>query len=171
MLDKTHATIPRPTALIVVSDDTVVHLVGVSAQVALDEAPCLISREVEENVQAINITGVQADGATSLCSRIAILQEVVGDFWRTCHFASSLQAKNEDIKDKTVVLEEGRFDIPTPIQCTPCNLPPRELGKHLLHLFTLFNSWLRQREVLDKEGSATERSKGPGAQWAVSIPL
>jgi hypothetical protein len=61
-------TISRPTALIVVSDDIVVRRVGVSTQVALDEVPRLISREAEENVQAINITGVQADGVTSLCS-------------------------------------------------------------------------------------------------------
>jgi len=69
VLDETHATIPRPTALIVVSDDIAIHLVGVSAQVALDEVPCLISREAEENVQAINITGVQAEGIMRSFSR------------------------------------------------------------------------------------------------------
>ena len=72
----------------------------------LDETPRLISGEAEENVQAINITGVQADGVTSLCSRITILQEVIGHLWRTSHFVSSLQAKNEEIKDKTVVLKD-----------------------------------------------------------------
>ena len=74
---------------------------GVSAQVALDEAPRLISGEAEDNVQAINITGVQADGVTSLCSRIAILQEVIGYLWRT------------GIKDKTVVLEDKGRELKT----------------------------------------------------------
>jgi hypothetical protein len=86
---------------------------GVSAQVALDEVPRLISGEAEENVQAINITGVQADGVTSLCSRIAILQEVIGHLWRTGHFASLLQAKNEEITDKTVVLEDKGRELKT----------------------------------------------------------
>ena len=73
-------TIPRPTAVIVTSDDIVVHRVGVSTQVASYEVPRLVSGEAEENVQSISTTGVQADGVTSLCSRIAILQEVMWAF-------------------------------------------------------------------------------------------
>ena len=79
----------------------------------MNEVPRLISGEAEENVQAINITGIQADGVTSLCSRIAILQEVIRHLWRTGHFAGSLQAKNEEIKDKTVVLEDKGRELKT----------------------------------------------------------
>ena len=50
-------TIPRPTALIVASDDIVVHRVGVTTQVASDEVPRLVSGEAEENVQSISIMG------------------------------------------------------------------------------------------------------------------
>jgi hypothetical protein len=43
-----------------------------------------------------------------------VLQEIVRHLWRAHHLTSSLQAENEEIKDKTIVLEdEGRELKPT----------------------------------------------------------
>lgn len=56
-------------------------------------------------MQAIHITGIQANGMASFSCRIPVLKEIVGHLWRTSHLAGSLQTKDEEIKDKAIVLE------------------------------------------------------------------
>ena len=147
VLDETHATIPRLTALIVVSDDIVVRQVGVSTQVALVEVPCLISGEVEENVQAINITGAQAYGVTGLCSRIARLQEVIEHLWRTGHFPSLLQAKNEEIKDETIVLEDKGRELRTTNETEHIHVRHILVGQHRI----ILRSDVIRQDVIENE--------------------
>ena len=78
MLDKSHAAILRPATLVVVSNNVVVGRIGVCTQVSLNKVVHFICGETEENMEPVNITRVQTDGVASLCSRITILQKLLG---------------------------------------------------------------------------------------------
>lgn len=103
MLDQTHATIPRPATLVVVADDIVICRIWVRTEVTLDEIAGLLRSEAEENVDPVDVSGIQPNGVPCLGSGVAILQEVVGHLRWTCHLACTLQPEDEDVEDKSTL--------------------------------------------------------------------
>lgn len=109
MLDESHAAIPRPAALIVVANDVVISRIRIGGEIALDEITGFISTEPKQDVESVNVTRVETDGMTCFSSRITILKEVIRHLGRPRHLTCSLKAKNEEIEDQTIILEdEGR---------------------------------------------------------------
>ena len=111
VLDETHTTISWPAALVVVPNDIVVRRVRVCAEVPLNEVTRLLCSEAEEDVDPVNVTGVQPDRMARLGCRVTVLQEVVRHLQWTGHLARALQAENEEIKDETIVLEDESQEL------------------------------------------------------------
>ena len=113
VLDQPHATVSRPASFVVVSDDVVIGRIGVGGQIPLDQVTSFVRCESEENVQTVDVAGVETDGVSSFGSRVAVLEEVVGLLWRTSHFAGSVQTEDQEIENETVVLEDKGRELET----------------------------------------------------------
>jgi hypothetical protein len=112
VLDESHTTIARPTFLVIVTHDILIVGIRLSAEVSLDKVPRFFGSEAEENVDLVDIARVQSDWVAYFRSRVLELQEIVGHRRRTRHLASALQAENEQIEHKTIVLHKK-------VRCTP----------------------------------------------------
>jgi hypothetical protein len=79
----------------------------------LDEVARLISREAEEDMNAIDVARVEADRMAGFGGAVSELQEVVGKLRRTGHFARTLQAEDEQVEYETVILEDEGGELKT----------------------------------------------------------
>jgi hypothetical protein len=122
VLDQPHTTIAWPATLVVVANDVVVRRVGICAEVTLDKVSSFLSSEAEENMNAIDVSRVQANGMASLGRNVSVLEEVVGHLGRTSHLTRALQAKNEDIQDQTVVLKNESGELQTSDEAIPIRM-------------------------------------------------
>ncbi len=104
VLDQPHTTVARPAAFIVIPNVVVVRRIWLGGKVTLNQITSFVDGESEENVEAIHITGIQANGMASFSGRVAVLEEVIGHLWRTIHLASALQTEDKEIKDKACVV-------------------------------------------------------------------
>ena len=114
MLDEPHAAVAGPAALVVVTNDVVVSGIGVRAEVPLDEIAGFVGGEAEHDVEAVDVAGVEANGMSGFSGTITVLEEVVRELRRTGHFTGTLEAEDEEIEDKPVVLEHESRELKTP---------------------------------------------------------
>ena len=62
--------------------------------------------EPEEDVEAVDITRVEADWMAGLGGGISVLQEIVEHLWGTSHFTCTRQTKDHATVHQAVVLED-----------------------------------------------------------------
>ena len=113
MLDQSHTAVSGPAPLIVISNNVVIGGIRVCRQIPLDEIARLVGSESEKNLEAINISRIQPDRMASFCSRIPVLQKVVWHLGWSSHLTGSLKAKNEQVKNKTIVLKHESRKLET----------------------------------------------------------
>lgn len=111
MLDQAHTAISRPTSFVIVPDNITVRWVGVGAEVSLDEITRLVGSESEEDMDAVDVAGVEADGMPCFGGAVTELEEIIGKLRRAGHLARSLEPEDEEIEDETVVLEDKRREL------------------------------------------------------------
>ena len=70
VLHEAHARVTRPALFVVVADDILVVRVGVLGEVALDKVTCLLRREAEEDVNAVDVARVESDRVRRLSGHI-----------------------------------------------------------------------------------------------------
>jgi len=63
-------------------------------------------REAEEDMKLVHITRIETDRVMCFGCGVTELKEVVGQLWRSSHLASPLQAQDEDIEHKSIILED-----------------------------------------------------------------
>lgn len=101
-----HALIARPASLVGVRAHSLVIRVRIRRQVTLDEFPRFLCRELEQHVNPVDVTSVEADRVTGLGSLVLELQEAVRQLRRAGNLGSTLETQNEEVQDETVVLED-----------------------------------------------------------------
>lgn len=73
-----------------------------------DETPVLPLGHIslpEEHMYSVNVSGVETDGVRRFGDNILEGQEVIWHLRRSNHFAGSLQAKHQQVKDKAIELD------------------------------------------------------------------
>mmetsp|Transcript_10204 Transcript_10204/g.41240 ORF Transcript_10204/g.41240 Transcript_10204/m.41240 type:complete len:678 (+) Transcript_10204:3871-5904(+) len=108
VLHESHARVPRPALLVVVSDHVLVVGIGVLGEVPLDEVLRLFRREPEEHVDLVDVPAVQADGVPGLRADVAVGDELVGHLRGTGNLARAGQTENQQIQHESVVLGHKR---------------------------------------------------------------
>ena len=111
VLDQPHAAISWPATFVVVADDIIVSRVGVGTEVPLYEVSRFVGGEAEQNVQFIDVAGVETDRMADFGGRITVLEEIVGHLGRTSHLAGTLETEDEEIHNEAVVLENKRGEL------------------------------------------------------------
>jgi hypothetical protein len=79
----------------------------------LNQIARLVSRKAEQDVDSIDVSGVETNGMARLRGAVAVLKEIVGELWRPSHFTGPLKTQNKEIKHKTVVLEYESGELKT----------------------------------------------------------
>lgn len=72
------------------------------------EAPNSCPVSPEEDVYAVDVAAVQADGVGALRSRVLEAEEVVGHLGRAGHLAGTVQAQHQQVHHQPVVLHDER---------------------------------------------------------------
>jgi len=67
----------------------------------------------EEHVKSFDVARVQPDGMSHFGRDVLKREEVVGHLWRSSHFAGTLQSEHQEVKNKSVVLDDERGELET----------------------------------------------------------
>jgi len=106
---ESHSRISGPTLLVVVANDVLIVGIGMLGEISLDELLGLLVGESIHDVDGLDVSGIQTNGVLRLHLDVVVGQKVVRQIWRSSHLGSSLQSKNQDVQDETIVLDdEGR---------------------------------------------------------------
>ena len=62
----------------------------------------------EEDVYAVDVTTVEADGMSALCGRVLEAEEVIGHLGRAGHLTGPVQAEHQQVHHQAVVLHDER---------------------------------------------------------------
>lgn len=113
VLDESHSAVSRPAPLRVEPDNILVVGVRVGREIPLDEVSRLVRLEAEEDVNPVDVSGVESDRVPRLGRRVPELEEVVGHLRGSSHLARPLQSEDEQVEDESVVLEDERRELET----------------------------------------------------------
>mmetsp|Transcript_4532 Transcript_4532/g.13244 ORF Transcript_4532/g.13244 Transcript_4532/m.13244 type:complete len:1314 (+) Transcript_4532:2393-6334(+) len=108
VLHEPHARVPGPALAVVVAHHVLVVGVGVLREVALDEVLGLLRGEAEEDVELVDVAGVEPHGVARLRGHVREGEEVVGHLGRARELRRAGEAQGEEVEDEPVVLaDEG----------------------------------------------------------------
>ncbi|KAG7106874.1 hypothetical protein HYQ44_013852, partial [Verticillium longisporum] len=104
-----HARISWPALLALKADNILKVGVGLFREETLDQVTRIFRSETQEHPDLVDITGVKTNRVTGFRLLVTELQEVIGALRGARNLAGSLGAKEQQVQDETVVLEnEGR---------------------------------------------------------------
>lgn len=55
-------------------------------------------------MDAVDVSTVQADGVSTLCSTVLEAEEIIGHLWRSSHFTGTVETQNEQVHHQPIVL-------------------------------------------------------------------
>ena len=80
-------------------------------------------------MNAINVTGIKPNWMPRLCRAVTELKEVVRKLGMSSHFAGSLEAEDQQIKNKTITLEDKGGELKAPNRMHWCGPYPCKSGQ------------------------------------------